>query len=290
MINSQRNKLDNYWFLKSIFNYFVRSIGNWTTKKCPKKKFGQKNKKEDLVVFPQQSRDFLSIYPENSYCNECIVSVMIGNLLGDGYAEKRKGSTRITFHLRLSNAEYIQWFSDFFSTQGYSSGNSIILKKQIGSKGKPYFSVKIRTYSSPTLNFLRSLFYLRLPFNYSVSNQRNRQLYRKVIPDCIQNLFTPLVLATWCTNNGSSENKNFFLLINNFSYYDILLLQKVLLQKYRLKTVFHKGTKNKIYPSRYPIVEGRLYFSKEESLKLYKIIKPHIHKSMFYKFKNFINP
>jgi len=287
MINSQRNKFDNYWFLKGI--YFPPSIQSLTTRKSPKKQFGTKKKKED---FKQPSKNFLSIYPENSYSNENIISLMIGNLLADGYAEKRKGSTRITFHLKLSNAEYIQWFSDFLSTQGYSSGNPIIFKKQIGSKGKPYFSVKIRTYSSPTLNFLRSLFYLRLPFNYSVSNQKNRQLYRKVIPDCIENLLTPLVLATLCANNGNSQNKNFFLLINNFSYYDILLLQKVLLQKYKLKTLFHKGkkTNTQIYPSRYPIVQGRLYFSKEESLKLYKIVKSHIHKSMFYKFKDFINP
>ena len=298
MIKQQRNKLDNYWFFKSIFNYFGRNsslcsaqVGgqqsrNLTTK-CQKSY--QKNSKKDLVVSPSS---FLSFYPENSYHNKNILSLMIGNLLGDGYAEKRKGSTRITFHLSVSNAEYIQWFSDFFSTQGHSSGNPIILKKQIGSKGKLYFSVKIRTYSSPSLNFLRSLFYVRLPFNYSVSNKKSRQLYRKVIPDRIENLLTPLVLATWCIVSGNSQNKNFYILIKNFSCYDILLLQKVLLEKYKLNTVFHKGkkTNTQIYPERYAVVEGRLYFSKEESFKLYKIVKPHVHKSMFYKFKEFINP
>lgn len=39
--------------------------------------------------------------------NKDIISVIIGNLLGDGHGEKRVGSTRFTIHMGSPNVEYL---------------------------------------------------------------------------------------------------------------------------------------------------------------------------------------
>ncbi len=44
-----------------------------------------------------------------------VVSAIIGNLLGDGHAEKRNDATRFHIHMNNKNAEYIFWLHSFFN-------------------------------------------------------------------------------------------------------------------------------------------------------------------------------
>lgn len=207
-----------------------------------------------------------------------VLSVLIGNLLGDAYAEMRSGSTRITLHLGSPNVQYIQWLSNFYSERGYSQGNALIFRRQLGKGGKIYFSTKINTFSFTSLNWLRFDFYRRLPFNYRVSNKK-QNLFEKVFPSELSSLLTPLALSIWAMDDGSAVNQGFRISTQSFSKESITFLQKVLLEKYHISTTLQVSRlKNKQ-------LRWILYFPKTEASKLYASISPYIHKSMEYKFR-----
>ena len=62
------------------------------------------------------------------------VSVLVGNLLGDGHAEKRGNATRLTVHMSSKNAEYCFWLHTFFKEKGYCSPQKPKIIKQIVRK------------------------------------------------------------------------------------------------------------------------------------------------------------
>ena len=222
--------------------------------------------------------------------NHDVFSVLVGNLLGDAYAEMRSGSTRITLHLGSPNVEYAQWLSNFYYERGYSQGNPLIFRRQLGEKGKVYFSVKIHTFSFTSLNWLRLSFYRRLPFHYRVSNKR-QNLFEKVLPVELSSLLSPLALSIWAMDDGSAANEGFRISTQSFSRENMLFLQKVLLEKYQFNTTLHISRRNPVVPvsKRYrdsdQQVRWILYFPKIEASKFYALISPYIHKSMEYKFR-----
>jgi hypothetical protein len=193
-----------------------------------------------------------------------IISVMIGNILGDGYAEYRSGSTRVTLHLVLPNREYIGWLHSFYVEQGYNSSNTLNFKKQIGKQNKIYFSTKIRTFSFKSFNWLYELFYK--PEGLS---------YKKCIPCNIEEFLTPLTLAIWFMNDGSRHNSGVLLHTNCYGIEDIKILQQAFLRRYNLKTSLHSKNGKWI-----------IFFGKNNASIFSKIIYPYMHPSMFYKLKN----
>ena len=91
--------------------------------------------------------------------NKNVISVLVGNLLGDGYGEKIKNKSRFQIHISSRNAEYVFWLHKFFASQGYSSPKKPVPKKQIGKKNTIYFSIKFKTFCFSSLNFLYDSFY-----------------------------------------------------------------------------------------------------------------------------------
>jgi hypothetical protein len=191
-----------------------------------------------------------------------ILSVIYGNLLGDGYAEKRSNSTRLTLHLGHPNREYIAWLKNFYFERGYCSNNKLKFKKQINKNNKIYFSTKINTYSFISFNFIYEQF-------YKVIN--NNKI--KVIPKNI--ILTPLTLAIWFMDDGSYQKPGLKISTDSFLKKDLIFLQNLLLKKYNLNTTLQKRKLN-----------WTLYFPKVEAIKFAKIIKPYLHFSMLYKIKN----
>ena len=88
-----------------------------------------------------------------------VISVLVGNLLGDGYGEKIKNKSRFQIHISSRNAEYVFWLHKFFASQGYSSPKKPVPKKQIGKKNNIFFSIKFKTFCFSSLNFLYDSFY-----------------------------------------------------------------------------------------------------------------------------------
>ena len=95
-----------------------------------------------------------------------VISILVGNLLGDGSAEQRNklGGVRFSLHMSQKNREYLNWLHKYFSSRGYCNSDTIKYKKQIGLKGKIYYSGKFNTWTFNSLIWLYDLFYATNPF------------------------------------------------------------------------------------------------------------------------------
>lgn len=206
--------------------------------------------------------------------NQDILSVIVGNLLGDAYIEHRNNSTRIILHLGSRNREYIAWLHEFYYSRGYCSNNPLKVLTQIGKGGKVYFSTKIRTYSFQSFNWLFELF-------------TQSQKSRKRVPDCIENLLTPLALAVWIMDDGTRSGSGLLLCTDGFLKKEVEMLQKALSSRYEMETTIRfspASTKEKLkLQGSQDHARYRIYIPKSNIKKLREIVTPWIHPSMMYK-------
>ena len=151
--------------------------------------------------------------------NSIILDIQIGSLLGDGWAEKRIGATRLHIHVSAKNVEYIMWLHKILAIQGYCNPNKPKINKQIGKNNKIYYSIKIRTWSFTSQNYIYEAFY------------KNRI---KIIPsyEFLMDHLTPLALAIWVMDDGSKDGSGIRISTNCFKKEEILILLKVLKDKY----------------------------------------------------------
>ena len=191
-----------------------------------------------------------------------ILSVITGNLLGDGHGEKRVNSTRFHVHMSSRNVEYLMFLHKFYSTRNYASKNKPNLSKMIGKGNKVYYSYKFRTYSYSSLNYIYDMFYVNKI---------------KIIPHNIKEYLTPLTLAIWIMDDGGCTNDGVRVSTQNFTNADIYRLKTCLEEVYYFKNLkLYK--QNSIY---------NIYFPKSEMLLLSKLVKPYFVKSMYYKLNGF---
>lgn len=206
--------------------------------------------------------------------NEDVISVLVGNLLGDGYGEKRKNSTRFLIHMSSRNAEYVFWLHKFFAEKGYSSPKKPVLKKQIGKKNSIFFSIKFKTFSFSSLNFLYDSFYSTNIVKVSSIIERDQKIKR--VPTNIYSLLTQQALAIWIMDDGvifSKSGSGLKISTESFCFEDNLLLQKTLKIKFSVEPSIQR------YKDKY-----LLYFKKNQIFSLYSIVKPYILPCMRYKF------
>lgn len=188
-----------------------------------------------------------------------VISVLVGNLLGDGYAEKRKNSTRFQIHMSSRNAEYVFWLHKFFAVRGYCSAKKPVVKNQIGKKNTVYFSIKFKTFSFSSLNYLYHRFYCE--------NDK-----RKRVPTDIYKLLTPKALAIWIMDDGGKSGTGLKISTETFSLEDNLLLQKTFFEKFGIRPSIQHHKQKYL-----------LYFEKNDLLSLSYIVKPHMLLCMYYK-------
>lgn len=205
--------------------------------------------------------------------NEDVISTLVGNLLGDCWGEKRSGSSRFHLHVSSKNVEYLYWLQQFYAERGYCSPEKPKLNKQIGKKGKIYFSYKIRTWSFSSLNWLYDLFYIC----------RSGKMVKR-IPTTIETLLTPRALAVWIMDNGSASSAGIRLSTQGFCEQDIQLLQQALFSKFGLITIVHKSAACLDLQTSTPYLT--LYVSKQQCSLVLNLVNPYIHKSMRYKLRN----
>lgn len=191
--------------------------------------------------------------------NSIIIDIQIGSLLGDGWAEKRIGATRFHIHASAKNVEYIMWIHKILSTHGYCNDNKPKIRKQIGKKGKIDYSIKIRTWSFTSQNYIYNTFYI------------NRI---KVIPnyEFLMDHLTPLALAIWIMDDGSKDGSGLRISTNCLKEEEILILLKVLKDKFNLLANIRKQNKQFV-----------IYIPKSQMNLLLNIIEKHKVKSMLYK-------
>lgn len=196
--------------------------------------------------------------------NYDILSILIGSLLGEGYAERHGNGTRFCFQQEHSNNPYLLWFHNYLSNLGYCTRNIPIITTRLGSGGKLRYISRFKTYTFVSFNWIHSDFYKK---------------GIKVIPLDIGNYLSPLALAIWIMDYEGKVSSGLKLATNSFSKREVEYLAILLRNKYGLKvSVISAGKIN----------QYNLYFSKSTMKILTQIVKPYLHPTMYYKFNGYL--
>lgn len=190
--------------------------------------------------------------------HEDIISVLVGSLLGDGHSERLlSGGVRFRFRQQAKHKEYLFWLHQFFYERGYCSSNLPVLYSQ-KSGNKTYEAYRFGTYGFSSLLWLYKLFY---------TNSK-----KKVIPQNIGELLTPLALAVWISDDGTWKQPGVRIATNCFTKEECELLVSVLDLKFNLKCSLHKNNNN-----------YQIYIKQESISLLRKLVVHHMVPSMLYK-------
>lgn len=194
-----------------------------------------------------------------------IISIIIGSTLGDSHLEKRINNTgtRLIFEQSHKSVEYLMWTHKYLSSRGYCNIKKPKLHIRIKKKGEKFFHYRINSYTFSSLNWLHEMFYKK------VNNK-----YIKIVPLNIDKYLSPLALAIWFMNDGSSLEKGARIVINCFSLEEISFICEVFKRKYNITATPNKSGKNKGYI---------LYIHKNSMNLFLSIIKPYLLPSLYYK-------
>lgn len=211
---------------------------------------------EKRFFYEKKRKAFQRIGPHQSD----IISLLVGILLGESWGEKRVDASRFHLHVSSRNLEYLSWLQTQLAQNGYCSPGKPKLTRQIGKKGKQYFSYKIRTYSFSSLTWLYDLFYESCPETLQ---------FRKRISPTLEKWLTPQALAVWLMNDGGASGAGIRVALHCFTKKDVELLQHILLSKWGLLTTLHKSGSRWV-----------LCIPKHHCPFFLKIVDPFLHKSM----------
>lgn len=197
-------------------------------------------------------------YKKNLKLSSLQREIVVGLALGDGHLETNNGKTyRLMVEHGIQQKEYLDWIYNQFQEW---TGTPPKLKLK---NGKP-FSYHFSTYSHELLGFYGEKFY----FNK-----------KKVMPEIIEELITPLSLAIWFMDDGSLKSKRhntYIIHTLGFQKAELERIQEVLKRKFEIETRLHKQKEKYL----------RLYILSKSALKFRKIVSPHILPSLEYKLGN----
>lgn len=149
-----------------------------------------------------------------------VLSLIFGSMLGDSTAEKHGNGTRIIFQQESNNVEYLMWFHKFLAERGYCSSVKPKLQTRTAKGGKVRFYYRIRTFTFSNLNWIQEVFYT--PEGV------------KVVPYNIGEFLTPLALAVWIMDDGTTLPSGLKIATNSFTGQEVKFLCKVIFEKYNL--------------------------------------------------------
>lgn len=192
-----------------------------------------------------------------------VISVLIGTLLGDAYANKRSiEGTRICYRQSIKHKDYLFWLYNFFNTRGYCSNLEPRMYKRVLKKGEEstiHYGYEFNTYTFRSFNWIHEIFYKK---------------GKKYINPKIENYITPLALAILIMDDGGSAKPGVRIATNSFNLEEVELLVKILKNKFDLDiTVQHLKSINKY----------SIYIKGGSIPTLRNIVLPHFHPSMYYK-------
>jgi LAGLIDADG DNA endonuclease family/NADH-Ubiquinone oxidoreductase (complex I), chain 5 N-terminus len=194
-----------------------------------------------------------------------IISMIIGSTLGDTHLEKRKNGigTRIIFEQSSNNVEYLMWFHNYLASRGYCSNIKPKLQIRIRQKGKVYYQYRINSYTFSSFNWIHGMFYKLIDNKYI-----------KIVPLNIGEYLTPLALAIWFMDDGSSLGRGARIATNCFTLEEVNFLCNVLKIKYNIIATANRCGKDK----------GHIIYIHVDSMKLFmNIVKPYLLPSLYYK-------
>jgi hypothetical protein len=186
--------------------------------------------------------------------NEFEKQILIGYLLGDGHIETWKNSkvARLKVEQGLEQKDFVDWLFEIF-------GRFVKTPPKIKSK-----SIYFNTLSSKELYLYKEKFYFKS---------------KKIIPDEIDLLLTPLSLAVWFMGDGSIKSKECngrIINTHGFREPEINKLCHILQDKFTLKASIRRQK------------DGlQIYISAKSARELYNLISPHLLPYFEYKLPKF---
>jgi len=193
-----------------------------------------------------------------------VLSILIGSLLGDSYAERHGNGTRFCFQQEHLHNSYLLWFHNYLNELGYCNSTIPKIATRLGKNGKLRYLSRFKTYTFSSFNWIHESFY---------------KDGIKVIPENIGEYLSPLALAVWIQDDGGKVSSGLKIATNSFTYDEVNFLAKILREKYNLKiSVVKAGALN----------QYNLYISKSSMKNLAEIIKPYLHSTMYYKLNGYI--
>lgn len=186
-------------------------------------------------------------------------SILVGTLLGDGHLETQSNGRiyRLKIEHSAKQAVYVDWLYLQFKDWVLSPPK----KKTKRLNGVELENYCFQTLSSGLLRFYGQQFY---------------DEKKKHVPRQIRRWLTPLALAVWFMDDGSSKSKTHHAVILNthcYSKKDIALLRNALLVRYGIEATIR------------PQKEGpQLLIAGKSAEQFVKIVRPHILPNFNYKF------
>jgi len=195
--------------------------------------------------------------------NQDVISVVIGSLLGDCYANSRSvEGTRLCYRQSIIHKDYFFWLYKFYCDRGYCSNlepriHTIILKK--GEKKTEHFRYEFNTFTFRSFNWIHKMFYKK---------------GKKYIHPEIENYLTPLALAIWIMDDGGWTKYGVRIATNDFELKEVEFLIRVLKNKFNLDCTIQYLK---------DIDRYSIYIKSSSILTLRELIVPYLHFSMLYK-------
>lgn len=155
--------------------------------------------------------------------NQDVVSIIVGSLLGDSYANRRSvEGTRICYRQSSIHKDYLFWLYNFFYTRGYCTNlEPRMYTRLLKHRGKEvqHFGYEFNTFTFRSFNWLHEMFYHK---------------GKKVIKPMIEEFITPLSLAIWISDDGGWAKPGVRIATNSFSFVENELLVNILKRKFNL--------------------------------------------------------
>lgn len=193
-----------------------------------------------------------------------VLSVIFGCLLGDAFAEYRRGSTRLCFQQENTHASYLYWLHGFFADQGYCNPTKPKLQPRLGPNGNKRFVLRFKTWSFQSLNWLQEAFY--------------KNGVKQIPVELLPVFLNAQALAVWIMDDGGRVGHGLKIATHCFKYDDLFKVQLFLQKKYDLTVVIHKaGTEGPFH----------LYFPVKTMPRLVALVKPWMVDNIKYKLGKF---
>lgn len=200
-----------------------------------------------------------------------ILSILIGSLLGDASMERDGNGSRVCFYQEKSHGEYLLWLHSTLFSLGYCRQDIPKITVRKGDGDKLRYGYRFRSYTYSSFNWVYESFYI-------TKGAPSKRI--KIVPACIDIYLTPLALAVWIMDDGCLiKDRGLKISTNSFSLEEVQYLSSIISKKYGINTSCIKAG---------AINQYVIYFPKSTLPNLVKIVKPHVHPTMYYKLGKYV--
>lgn len=176
------------------------------------------------------------------------LAILLGSILGDAHIHPQG---KICIEHGRKQKEYLLWKFSHLKSLAYPKVSRVVRFNKRIQKQTVSWRFFLRQYFRP----LRNAFYC---------------CKQKVVPPELKLWISPLLIAVWYMDDGHLDRGKYpSLMTDSFSEADSLLLIKYLNYQFSLNSTLTN--------------KGRILINSESRDSFFKIIKPYIHKSLFYK-------